>query len=199
MIDYQLLRHELKTGDIILTSGTTLFSRAIRWMTKSYWSHVGMIVRADQWDFVLMWESTTGVRIKDVESTKFNHGVQLVPLSERLKAYDGTFAIRQLNRPLSESETQTLSRFRHEVSGRRFDYNMVELLRAAWDSGIMSDNHEELSSLFCSELIAETFQALGFLDEDRPSNEYVPSDFSTEQSLPLKRGVSLGEEIMVRW
>lgn len=199
MMDYQTLRHELKTGDIVLTSGTSLFSHAIRWMTKSRWSHVGMIVRAEQWDFVLMWESTTGVRIKDVESAKISHGVQLVPLSERLKAYDGNFAIRHLSRPLTENETQTLSRFRHEVSGRTFDYNMVELFRAAWDSGIMSDNHEDLSCLFCSELIAETFQALGFLDENRPSNEYVPSDFSTEQSLPLKSGLSFGEEIMVGW
>lgn len=199
MMNYQDIRQQLKMGDIVLTSGKTLFSQAIRWMTRSHWSHVGMVVRAEQWDFVLLWESTTGARIKDVESTKISHGVQLVPLSERLKAYDGGFAIRQLSRPLTENETETLSRFRHEVSGRTFDYNVIELLKAAWDSGIMSDNHEDLSCLFCSELIAETFQALGFLDENRPSNEYVPSDFSSEQSLPWNRDISLGKEIMVRW
>jgi hypothetical protein len=39
-------------------------------------------------------------------------------------------------------------------------------------------NKEDLSSLFCSELVAEAYQKMGLLTEQLPSNEYIPKDFS---------------------
>jgi hypothetical protein len=54
-----------------------------------------------------------------------------------------------------------------------------------------------LSSLFCSELVAEVYQKMGLLTEKLPSNEYIPKDFSTEKSLSLELGYSLQKEIAI--
>ena len=37
--------NDLQTGDIVLYSGTRLWSRVIRAFSKSKWSHVGIIIR----------------------------------------------------------------------------------------------------------------------------------------------------------
>jgi hypothetical protein len=63
-------------------------------------------------------------------------------------------------------------------------------------------DEEDLSSLFCSELVAESYQVMGLLPagkKDKPSNEYVPADFSKERANVLKmvKG-SLGPEVMLR-
>lgn len=74
-----------------------------------------------------------------------------------------------------------LNNFRHEISGRPYETNKIELLKAAYD-GLFGDNKEDLSSLFCSELIAEAYQKMGLLTEKLPSNEYIPKDFSEEKT-----------------
>ena len=74
--------------------------------------------------------------------------------------------------------------------------NMMELLKSAYD-GIFGENKEDLSSLFCSEMIAAAFQKIGLLAKKLPSNEYTPKDFSTENNLTLEKGYRLGKEIPI--
>jgi len=38
---------DLRTGDIVLYSGTRLWSRIIRWFSRSKWSHVGIVMLQD--------------------------------------------------------------------------------------------------------------------------------------------------------
>jgi hypothetical protein len=199
MVAYRALRPLLKSGDLVLTSGQTVFSRAIRFLTRSQWSHVGMVICADEWDMVLLWESTIGSTIPDVELARLKRGVQLVPLSERVRTYPGRFAVRSLSRPLTGDESDILRGFRRSYHDRDYDYDAAELLRSAIDIRMLGDQREDLSSFFCSELIAETYQALGFLGEGKPSNEYVPHDFSSQGSLALEKGVQFGPETIVTW
>jgi hypothetical protein len=49
---------------------------------------------------------------------------------------------------------RALSNCRHEVSGRPYERDEIELLKSACD-GKFGENKEDLSSLFCSELVAE--------------------------------------------
>jgi hypothetical protein len=125
--------------------------------------------------------------------------VQRVELSERLercfsKGYE--ISVRQLSKALNNDMLLALNNFRHEVSGRPYEKDKIELLKAAYD-GIFGDNKEDLSSLFCSELVAEVYQKMGLLTEKLPSNEYIPKDFSTEKSLSLELGYSLQKEIAI--
>ncbi len=194
---YSEIRDELKTGDIVLFSGKGGISAGIKWGTLSRWSHVGMILSLDEYDFVTIWESTTLSNISDLDYQKPRKGVQLVPLSSRVNKYKGDIAIRQLGDvEFNSDNVKDLMQLRREVTGREYEKDTLELIKAAYD-GPFGHNEEDLSSLFCSELVAEAYQRLGLLDEEKPSNEYTPADFSDKRGLELLEG-NLGPEIMVK-
>ena len=77
VLDYDEVRNELRTGDIVFCSGTYFFSKTIQWFTKSVWSHVGIIYRDDHLERIFVLESETAI------------GVRLVPLSKYLRDYHG--------------------------------------------------------------------------------------------------------------
>ena len=62
----------------------------------------------------------------------------------------------------------------------------------------LRNDKEDLSSLFCSELVAEAYQHMGVLDPKKSSSEYTPDDFSSarDSNLELKTG-RFGPEIYV--
>jgi hypothetical protein len=78
----------------------------------------------------------------------------------------------------------------------------MELLKAAYDGIGGKSSGEDLSSLFCSELVAEAYQAMGLLPEypkGLPSNEYTPLDFSSHRNLKLLGGYAFKEELSISW
>ena len=77
----------------------------------------------------------------------------------------------------------------------------IELFKAAYD-GWFGQNEEDLSSLFCSELVAEAYQRMGLISDGKkalPSNEFTPKDFSSEAAKPLKlrKKAKLKKEVVV--
>jgi hypothetical protein len=197
-MQYKIIREELKTGDVILFSGKGGISDLIKWFSNSRWSHVGMVIQLQGMNMVLLWESTTLSNITDLDTGRAIRGVQLVGLSERINSYDGEVAIRQLNKPVGLAREAALGVFRSQVAGRPYEENKLELLGAGID-GIFADNVKDLSSLFCSELVAEAFQIMGLLPNHIPSNEFTPADFGSQIDKPLNLldGFSLGTEITI--
>jgi len=195
------IQRRLKTGDIVLFSGKGGFSRSIRWFTFSTWTHVGMIIRLPEIDEPLIWESLRVPEIPDAIDGKMKSGVQLLRLKERIANCSGPVAIRTLNEPITETMFQALLEFRELVKNRPYEKSMMELFRAAWD-GPFGRNHENLDSIFCSELIAEAYQAMGLLECDKkggtPSNEYTPKYFSEEGRLPLLNRWCLGPAKLIK-
>ncbi len=199
MVDYEDLRGLLKTGDIVLFSGRGFISRLIRLTTRSRFSHVGLVLKFHGYDPVFLWESTAISNIKDAFSGKLKYGVQITLLSERIAHYEGECAIRQLgNYLIAPEQTAELNKLRRELKCRPYEKSKKELIKSAIDN-FGSENKEDLSSIFCSELVAEAYQRLGLLNEDKASNEYLPGDFSeNREDLNLLRGAVLGGEIWVK-
>ncbi|QDT98675.1 C40 family peptidase [Gimesia aquarii] len=197
---YEEIRDQFKTGDIILFSGKGAFSSMIKLFSGGKWSHIGMVIRLPDFDdAVLLWESTTLTNTSDVEFNSSIKGVQLVALSERISRYAGEISLRPLNKPINESMYSDLSQLRHKLSRRPYERDELELLRSAWD-GIAGANSEDLSSVFCSELVAEAYQSMGLLPEPPvglPSNEYTPLDFSEARELKLQGDYRLKREISI--
>ena len=200
---YESIRSQLKTGDILLFSGKGGISEGIKFFTLSKWSHVGMVYRLDDSrdakSSIFCWESTSLSNLRDADTGKLTKGVQRVELSERLErcfASGYEISVRPLAKGLSDDMVRALNDFRHEVSGRPYEKDKIELLKAAYD-GIFGDNREDLSSLFCSELVAEAYQRMGLLTEKVPANEYTPKDFSSERVLTLELGYSLLNETAI--
>ena len=202
MPTYNQVRKSLKTGDIVLFSGKGGISDWIKLFTGGLWSHIGMVLQLPQWDMVLIWESTTLNNIADFETGTARKGVQLVPLSERIQSYDGGVAIRRLSKKLTPGMEKSLMSWRKKASRLKYEKNVCELTKPAYD-GPFGKNKENLSSVFCSELVAETYQRVGLLSEPPngwPSNEYTPKDFSTQARTPLTLGksYSLSKEIIIK-
>ncbi len=190
------IQDSLKTGDLVLFSRKGRISSGIRFITHSKWSHIGMVVRNDHHNEPLLFESTIADNVCDVESQKRLKGVQLVTLRERLSSYEGGVSVRLLVLERTEEMLDALHQFHDEVRGRPFEQKKAEFIRAAYD-GPFGHNQEDLSSLFCSELIAEAYQRMGLLAEDKASNEYTPRDFSDKGRLSLLKG-SLNNEIEIK-
>ncbi len=177
VMNYSVVRDQLKTGDIVLFSGSGVVSNVIKWFTKSDWSHVGMVIRSDEHDMLLLWESTTLSKIKTVNGVE-RQGVAIRPLSEVINGYDGKVAVRKLIHKLTTDDIKILAKFREEVKGRPYEESKLELFKSAYD-WIGGANDEDLSSIFCSELIAEFYQRIGIIESYTSSNEYTPADFGT--------------------
>ncbi len=182
-VKYSEIRNELKSGDMILFSGGGFVSRMIQMRTRSQWSHVGMVIKDDWWDMLLLWESTTLSKIKTVHG-RVRQGVAIRPLSEVIENYEGVVGVRQLTFPLTDAQELTISELRQEFKGREYEQSKSELFKSAYDF-IGGKNEEDLSSSFCSELVAEAYQRVLFLSEQTPSNEYTPADLA-ELSIDIR-------------
>tara|TARA_R110000744_G_scaffold285481_1_gene396846 strand:- start:29 stop:598 length:570 start_codon:yes stop_codon:yes gene_type:complete len=174
----------LKTGDIILFSGKCFVSRVIKFVTNSPWSHIGMIVNNPEHDTPMLYESS------------HDHGVRLTPFNEYRRAFVGDMALRRLKHDLSDKEHYRLRIFKNQVRGTPFEANAVQMLASVPAWWFLS-SREDLSSMFCSELVAQCYKEIGLLGQDRASNKYTPAAFSAERNLPLTRG-ELGPQILIK-
>lgn len=186
---------ELSAGDIVLFSGIDAYSRLVKVGTGSRWSHVGLIVESPEHDFLTMLESSIREDTLDVEADKHREGVRLVSFQDRASAFDGEISIRKLQGDiLTEVSLGCLMQLMEELRGKEYERNKFELIKASSD-GAFRNKVEDLSSLFCSELVAEAYQRLGLLTEDKPSNDYAPVNFSHDRMNLLQGNFYLSEEI----
>ena len=133
----------------------------------------------------------------DISSGKVRKGVELLPLTRKIFSgwYDRV-AIRRLTGIDSNKRAQMyqdLLVFRKEVQGRPYEKDRIELLLSVIDAqekylSFLRNTEEDLSSLFCSELVAEAYKRMGLLGGKKISNEYTPDDFSTAKDLSLNFG-----------
>lgn len=197
MTTYNEIRNDLKTGDIVLFAGKGLISWLIQKITNNQYSHVGMVLRIDGFDFVTIWESTILGDTPDIFHQK-KKGVQIVQLSKRIKNYKGKIAIRMLHDfEFGEEQEKIITQLRHEINNRPYEKNYLSLIKSAWDGKLGKNKKKDLSSLFCSELVAEAYMRLGLIAKDQVSSEYTPADFSEQGALKLIQGV-LGPEIIIQ-
>jgi len=195
MNKYDDIRDELKTGDIILFSGKGAISEAIKFFTRSKWSHLGMVVYIKEWDMNVLWESTQLGDKKDIESGKLKKGVQMTLLRDRVLSYDGGVALRKLHYTPTRETEEKLRDFRAESKDKHYEESTIELIKSAYD-GWLGDNEEDLTSLFCSEMLSEAYQRMGILSESKPSNEYTPADFS--KKMDFLNGIYFEKEIVIK-
>ncbi|ARN74621.1 hypothetical protein [Oceanicoccus sagamiensis] len=198
MISYSIIRNELTTGDLVLFSGKGAFSDIIKYGTINKFSHIGMVMRIPEYDFLAIWECTPLTNVTDLDANLPRKAVQLVPLSDRVQKYSGDIAIRQLKgASLATGALLKLMDLRKQLRGQSYDRDKVQLLQSAAD-GPFGHNNEDLSSIFCSELVAEAYQCLGLLADDKPANEYTPADFTERNMRRLCGDFFLSDAVLVK-
>ena len=176
---------KMRSGDVLLFSGNSCFSKTIKIFTKSKYSHVGMV--ADKDGVLLCVESDESPISKDCKE----NGVRSTDIYKRIELYDGEVYWRSIESyrgdPSKWSSYEDFNKKFFETIeafyGVPYEKNLTELFKSAYD-GPFGENKEDLSSLFCSEFVAETFKRLGLIEYlELPSNEYTPADFSTNFSM----------------
>lgn len=202
--DYQSIKNDLKTGDLMLMHGIHFSSNCIETLEGSCWSHVGVIVLAEDigldvgLDNILFWESDTKTPVADVIKGIPKSGPMLVRLSERLKynfthGEDSKCAIRHL---YTDRDASLLNRFKElipTIHDADFPDTIHEFLNPTL--GRVVHKKTSLDTMFCSELAAYTYMNLGLLTEIHPVNSYMPIDFSDKLSVGLLKRAFWGVEI----
>lgn len=188
----------LDTGDLVLFSGATSSGALIKFFDNSEFSHIGLVLKAKYTSQMLIYEASTNrAGLVDIESGKVRQGVELLPL--RYKVFSGWYdrvAVRRLTGITQEQRSMIydgLLELRKEFQGRPYEKSKLELLLSTLNiqEGFLSFLHnqqEDLSSLFCSELVAATYQRLGLIGRERLSNEFTPDDFTSASNLQLNFG-----------
>jgi hypothetical protein len=142
-----------------------------------------------------LWEATLDTDLPDVVTHRVRAGVKLYLLERWITYYAGETAIRPLQVERTAAMRAALLAFYEEARGRPYEQKRLQLLRA----GRGRNRTKDLTSFFCSELVAEAYQRMGLLPARPPSNDYTPRDFSCERkdALPLLLGATLGPEVVV--
>jgi len=142
----------MKTGDCIAFSGSGLFSRAIQWVTKSPYSHVGLVVRLPQ----------GGEHEVFLLHAILGQGVVLLPLSRSLGQHQGMAWWAQMDHTLAATINPTyqadLTRYAMAQLGRSYDLKGVLQFVVPWVKASATAN-------FCSEMAAESFKAAKLMSE----------------------------------
>ncbi|HEY8605950.1 MAG TPA: YiiX/YebB-like N1pC/P60 family cysteine hydrolase [Noviherbaspirillum sp.] len=149
---YEDMRNEMRTGDIVFTSGNYPVSRVIRHFSGSLFSHVG---------FVFPWNK----RVLLVESVE-DDGVRAVPLSQYVhdyeccgKPYDGRIFLARHRRPFSETDAEQLLGIAADKLNRKYDKEEIGRILARVTLGIGKPGQND--AYICSEFVDVCFQQIG--------------------------------------
>lgn len=198
---YNDIKDQMKTGDIILFGGQYKFSKMIELFTGSQFSHVGMVVRLDDYSEPLLWEATTLSNLKDIISDDTIEGPKLVDLHDRLADYGKevvpyeapTFAYHPLLLDRDGSMSKEVITLHNELHGHK--ECSTELMTWDFIKGRFFNIEVPKDEVFCSELIALTYMRLGLIAHKHPYNAYLPRDFEEHRKyLKLLKG-SFGKQV----
>lgn len=178
--NYATVRQHMRPGDIIAFGGNSLFSRWTKLTTRSAVTHVAIVMHTR------MLDDDTGRYFNQVmEATVYNgkKGVQTNRLSERVNTYDGDIWWLPLSDDARAAFNQNRTAFFNFMFAQENKgYDILQLFGSAVDAlddhplfGSLSYNHEDFSSWFCSELIAEGLEKAGVVTAVN-SSEVTPID-----------------------
>jgi hypothetical protein len=197
-VDVQTYLRHARTGDLILWSSNGTEATLVKFATGSFYSHIGIVLVLDaplhpKDSGVYLYHSPSdaipGLVDRFSDPPRRKGGPQLNDLGNALyvcrhaKSIEvRRFRVENADHPwasgvLATDRSETVAFARKEHT-KRYEQNTLELWRSAYD-GPLGANTEDLSSYFCSELVAELLKQAGVIVTELPSNEFTPADFSS--------------------
>jgi hypothetical protein len=196
----------LKTGDIILCDDLEyknwgLLSWFIKFMSKSDFSHIGMIVKDP--DFIdpplkgtYIWMSGTS-NVPDSEDNTMKFGVQFVPYDEYVTTYGGKLYIRKLHCWKYDElfTTERLKKIHQVVYDKPYDLVITDWIEAYCKK---DPNPQKTNRFVCSAFIGYIYTQLTLLPQDTDWSILYPSYFSSENTqLRLRYDSDLSPEELI--
>ena len=185
------------TGDIWLFRGRKLGDVAIRAVTNSPVNHVGMAVAIDDLP-PLLWHAELGRSLPDVWTGERQRGVQLHVLRHAVRMWDERYGqrawVRQLRGEVERHHEDRLMEAIDRFDGRAFPSTLG--LARQWAVGRVRRS-SSLETLYCAELVATTYQAMGLLPDERPASWYDPGRFWSGDRIEMVPPFALAGEVAV--
>lgn len=146
-LDYGAVRDQIKDGDIVLFRGRSAVSRMIRWLTRSPYSHAGVV---GWWNGRLMVLEAVG------------KGVSTSRLSFVVAAYSGhcelwTSVDDRLDRPRVVEEAQLV--LGHHYSKKKIVANLLRMIFGRRSKEVDGDGPPD--GFVCSELVSRVWRRAG--------------------------------------
>jgi hypothetical protein len=187
------------TGDVWLFRGRSFADRAIQTLTNSPVNHVGMVVALDDLP-PLLWHAELGRSLPDVWTGKRQRGVQLHRLADAVRTWDERYGqrawTRQLHGQIERVHEDRLMQVIERFDGRAFPTTFG--LARNWATGRVRRRETPMSTVYCAELVAITYQHMGLLPKRRPASWYDPGRFWSGDQIALVPPFSLGGEVGVK-
>jgi len=199
-ITWDQLLPEARTGDLVLFHDGDFLGEAIEVGTGGRFSHSAMIVRPDPSAAPLIWQES-GVALADDPKSKTKHtGAQLGDLrstvSTILEYHDHPW-YRRLNFDRTPEFEEAVQEVVTTCEGVPFP--TILHMAERWFEGHFLGKAEGNGEMFCSQLVALTFQRAGLLSLEHPPNFYSPNSFSmANPHLALLQGASFDAEVPIQ-
>lgn len=185
---YAEVRPNLRNGDILICSGSGIFSAMIQQATGSVWSHVGFILRLDNIDRVMLLESVEPIGVRTVRLSKYLEDY------EDGKPYPGGLAIlrhRRFGTCVGKPELVQLAQYAVDQFGYPYDKDEIAKIAARIMASRVPFTHAQMKRIkpdkefICSEYVARCYGAVG-LDIRWDERGFIaPSDFARDPNMDL--------------
>ena len=188
--DYNQFRSNIESGDLMLCSGSGVFSRMIQAVTKSTWSHVGFVMRLDVIDRVMVLESLEPLGVRTVPLSKY-----LYDYDSRGNPYPGGIAIarhKHFATKASDKKLYQFGQFAVDLFGYPYDKDEVVKIAARIGASYLPFTKKYKKTLkrdreyICSEYVWECYWQLGIRIPHNPSGFIAPVDFAKANDVVLK-------------
>ena len=187
-----------RSGDLWLFRGRTPADRAIHLATNSPINHVGIAVVVDDLP-PLIWHAALDRKLVDVWAAEHRRGTQLNRLEAAVRRWHDDLGnrvwFRSIRPELTDEHERRLLEVIEDMDGRGFPAGLGMARR--WLAG-RARRDAGLETVYCAEVVAETFIRMGLLPPDRPANWYDPGRFWSGDRLGLLAGVEHDPEVEVR-
>lgn len=183
---YNIARIQVQTGDLLFCSGNAMFSKLIKKVTKSKWSHVGLILRLDTIDRVLLLESveSQGVRAVPLSYYSYNYNATGKPYPGRV--YVGRHV--RFNKKVSTNQLKTMTQFAVDHFGYPYDRNEVVRIATRIGMELLGLNAKDVErdkEYICSEYVWECLNKVGILIKYGRKGFIAPVHFARDPNITV--------------
>jgi hypothetical protein len=187
--DYQAIRQDLRNGDVLICSGSGIFSAMIRQATGSVWSHVAFVLRLDSIDRVMLLESVEPIGVRTVRLSKY-----LRDYANDGKPYPGGLAIirhRRFADIVNGGQLAALTRYAVDQFGYPYDPDEIAKIAARILAAKVSYTRKQQRKIapdrefICSEYVARCYGHVGLEVQWNRLGFIAPADFAADPDFDL--------------
>ena len=188
-IEYVDIRDQLQNGDVLICSGSGVFSSMIQQATGSVWSHVGFVLRLDSIGRVMLLESVEPLGVRTVRLSKY-----VEDYANDGKAYPGGMAIirnRTFAQRIKKDKLVELAQYAVDLFGYPYDKDEIAKIAARILASKVPFTKKQLKKIepdrefICSEYVARCFEHVGLPVQWNQLGFVAPADFAGDPDFDL--------------